>query len=59
MFRFSVSKDMKITTIKEEFQHILKYLLPLIVKKNLKISVNQGRVVTKSNTIQHCISLLV
>ena len=34
MFRFSVSKDTKKTMIKEEFQHILKYLLPLIVKKN-------------------------
>ena len=60
MFRFSVSKDTKKTImIKEEFQHILKYLLPLIVKKKLKNNVEQGRVVTKSNTIKHYISFLV
>ena len=52
MFEFSISKDMKKTTIKEEFQHIFKYLLTLIIK-NLKINVEQGRVVTTSNIIKH------
>jgi hypothetical protein len=52
MFEFSVSKDMKTTMLKEEFQHIFKYLPTLIVKK-LKIDVDQGRVVTTLNIIKH------
>jgi len=51
-FEFSVNKDMRKTMIKEEFQHIFKYLPTLIVKK-LKIDVDQGRVVTTLNIIKH------
>jgi hypothetical protein len=38
--------------IKEEFQHIFKYLLALIIKK-LKTNVEHGRVVTTLNIIKH------
>ena len=54
MFEFNVSKDMKkrTTMIKRRISpHLLAYLLPLIVKE-LKISVEQGRVVTTLYTIK-------
>ena len=60
MFEFNVSKSMK----KKNYDkrriraHLLAYLLTQIVKK-LKISVEQGRVVTTLNTIKHQISYLV
>jgi hypothetical protein len=38
--------------LKEEFQHIFKYLPTLIVKK-FKIGVEQGRVVTTLDIIEH------
>ena len=52
MFEFSVSKDMKKTMIKVEFQHIFNYLPTLIIKK-LKIGVEQGSVITTSNIIEY------
>jgi ribosomal protein L23 len=52
MFEFSVSKDMKKTMIKVEFQHIFNYLPTLIIKK-LKIGVEQRRVVTTLTIIKH------
>ena len=53
-FEFSVSKDMKKNNnIKRRVStYLLAYLLTLIVKK-LKISVEQGKVVTTSNIIKH------
>ena len=50
MFEFSVSKDMK--KRRRIPTHLLAYLLTLIVK-DLKISVEQGRVVTTLNAIKH------
>ena len=52
MFVFSVSKDMKKTMIKVEFQHIFNYL-PTLLIKILKIGVEEGRVVTTFNIIKH------
>ena len=55
MFEFSVSKDMK-TQYKNDKRripaHLLAYLLTLIVKE-LKISVEKGKVVTTLNRIKH------
>ena len=55
MFKFSVSKDMKRkqkNNHKRRFPtHLLAYLLTLIVKE-LKISVEQGKVVTTLITIK-------
>ena len=54
MFEYSVSKDMKKTMIIEEFQHVLKYLPTLIVKKlNLVLTLEKGRVVTIVKIIEH------
>ena len=53
MFEFSVSKDMKKKIDKRRIPtYLLAYLLTLIVKE-LKISVEQGRVVTTLNIIKH------
>ena len=55
MFEFSVSKDMKNKNNNDKRRiptHLLAYLLTLIVKE-LKISVEQGRVVTTLNIIKH------
>ena len=55
MFEFTVSKDMKkrTTMIKRRIPlHLLVYLLTLIVKE-VKVSVEQGRVVTTLHTIKH------
>ena len=56
MFEFSASKDMKINKYNNDKRIIptytLSYLLTLIVKE-LKVSVEQGRVVTISNIIKH------
>ena len=49
MFNFSVSKDMKNENDK---RRIPTYLLTLFVKK-LKVSVEQGRVVTTLHMIKH------
>ena len=51
MFEFSVSKEMKRLNSNHK-RRILSYLLTLIVKK-LKISFEQGRVVTTLNIIKH------
>ena len=57
MFEFSVNKDKK-KKIKNQNDkrriptYLLAYLLTLIVKE-LKISVEQGRVVTTLNIIKH------
>ena len=55
MFEFSVSKDMKNKNKKDKWRiptYLLAYLLTLIAK-DLKISVEQGRVVTTLNIIIH------
>ena len=55
MFAFSIIKDIekKITNDKRRIlAYLLAYLLTLIVKK-LKISVEQGRVITTLNIIKH------
>ena len=58
MFEFSDSKDIKKNDKRRIPTSFLAYLLTLIVKE-LKIIVEQGRVVTTSNTIKHYISYLV
>ena len=50
MFEFSVTKDIKINN--NDKRRILTYLLTLIIKE-LKTSVEQGRVVTTFNIIKH------
>ena len=55
MFEFSVSKDMKKSNNNDERgipSYLLVYLLTLLVKE-LKISVEQGRVATTLNRIKH------
>ena len=54
MFEFSVSKDIKINNNDKRriLVYHLVYLLTLIVKK-LKISNEQGRVVTTLNIVKH------
>jgi len=55
MFEFSVSKDMK-KKLKNDKRRILAYLLELcliLIVKELKISVEQGRVVTTLNVIKY------
>ena len=56
MFEFSVSEDMepkkKNNVKKRILAHLLTYLLTLIFKE-LKISVDMGRVVTTLNIIKH------
>ena len=55
MFAFSVSKDMEKTINIDKRRipaNLLTHLLTLIVKE-LKISVEQGRVVTPLNIIKH------
>ena len=61
MFEFSVNKDMKKYYNNDNrrlYTNILTYILTLIIKE-LKISVEQGRVVTTLNIIKHQISYLV
>ena len=61
MFEFSVSKDMKKYNNKDKTRipaNLLAYLLTLIVKE-LKIDIEQDRVVTTLNIIKHSISYLV
>jgi hypothetical protein len=50
MFEFSVSEDIKINN--NDKRKIPTYLLTLIIKE-LKIIVEQGRVVTTLNIIKH------
>ena len=57
MFECSVSKDMR-KRFNNDKRRIPTYLLTLIVKK-LKVSVEQGRVVTTLNVSKHQISYLV
>ena len=54
MFEFSVIRDMekKLTNKRRIPAYLLAYLLTLIIKE-LKISVEQGRVVTTLNLIKH------
>ena len=55
MFQFSVSKDMKNINENDKMiiiAYLLAHLLALIVKV-LKISVEQGRVVTTLNRLKH------
>ena len=58
MFVFSVGKDRKVNDKRRNPAYLLAYLLTLIVKE-LKIIVEQGRVVTTLNIIKHQISYLV
>ena len=54
MFEFSVSKDMKLN--KNDKRRIPTYLLAnllTLIIKELKISVEQGRMVTTLNIIKH------
>jgi len=60
MFEFSVSKDMK--KINNDKRRILSYLLAsclTLIVKDLKISVEQARLVTTFNIIKHKVSFLV
>jgi len=55
MFEFSVSKDMEKKNNNDE-RRILAYLLTLcltLIVKELKISVEEGRVVTTLSIIKH------
>ena len=55
MFEFSASKDTKKINNNDKRKipaHLLAYLRTLVAKE-LKISVEQGRVVTTLNTIKH------
>jgi hypothetical protein len=50
MLKFSVSMDIKLNN--DDIRRIPTYLLTLIIKE-LKISIDQGRVVTTLNIIKH------
>jgi len=61
MFEFSVCKDMKKIKNNNDKRRILACILALcltLIVKELKISVEQGRMVTTSNIIKHSISYL-
>jgi hypothetical protein len=56
MFEFSVNKDMGKNKNKNRKRRILTYLLAYLltlIVKELKISVKQGRVVTRLNITKH------
>ena len=56
MFEFSVSKDMKtpcFTKKKMAIEKVVAHLCLTIIVKELKISVEQSRVVTTLNIIKH------
>jgi hypothetical protein len=55
MFEYSVSKDMKNNDIirEEVVKKVATYLCLTLIVKELKISVEHGRVVTTLNIIKH------
>ena len=61
MFEFSVSKYMKKKDIIRKLAagKVAAHLCPTLIVKELKISVEHGRVVTTLNIIKHSISYFV
>ena len=61
MFEFTVSKDMKQKDIimEEPIGKVATHLRLTLIVKELKMSVEHGKVVTSLNIIKHCISNFV
>ena len=55
MFEFSVSKDMKKKDIRREvtMRKVVAHLCLILIVQELKIDLEQGRVVTTLNMIKH------